>query len=164
MKQSNNELEKSPYNVEVRKAFMAILKEAKAMLAKIKQEELRYSLVREEKTITPHRRVAYEFLSPLLYLRLDVSKEDLFTIRYGFEANNSDDEISQYTGDFLRAVYRLTSRDITAIDIEGCVSNAWCITECSSLYEYVEDNNMSHKFSLIKYKPATSGRKMQAVA
>jgi len=164
MKRLKNDLEKYPYNKAVRAAFMLVLKEAKAMLANIQQEELRYSLVREEKEITPHKRVVYEFVSPLLYLRLDVSKEDLFNIRYGFEVNNPNDEVNAYTANFLRAVYSLTSKEITTINIEACVSNAWCITECGALYEYVSDNNMSHKFELIKYRRAPSSRKMQAVA
>ena len=164
MKRLKNDLEKYPYNKAVRVAFMLILKEAKSMLANIQQEELRYSLVREEKELTPHKRVAYEFVSPLLYLRLDVNKEDLFNIRYGFEVNNPNDEVNAHTANFLRVVYNLTSKKITSINIETCVSNAWCITECGALYEYVSDNNMSHTFELIKYKAAASKGKMQAVA
>jgi hypothetical protein len=164
MKHLNNQLEKSPYNIEVKRAFMQILKEAKAMLATIEHEELRYSLVRDEKNITPIQRVVYEFVNPLIYLRLECNNENLYVIRYGFEMSNSDGQLSNSPAYFTRAVYRLTAKEATGIDIEKCVSNSWCITDCSALYEYIEDRNKHHQFSLIKHKPAAVKRNMKAVA
>jgi hypothetical protein len=164
MKRLKNDPKQYPYNKAVQTAFMLILKEAKSMLATIEHEELRYSLVREEKNITPIQRVLYEFVNPLLYLRLEVNGEDLYTIRYGFEMGNSDSQLSNRTASFTRLVYRLTSKDVTEIDIENCVSNSWCITECSALYEYIEDRNKHHQFALIKYKSAATRRNMKAVA
>ena len=164
MKRLKNDPKQYPYNKAVQIAFMLILKEAKSMLATIEHEELRYSLISEEKNITPIQRVLYEFVNPLIYLRLEADSEDLYTIRYGFEMSNSDNQLSSRTATFTRAVYRLTSKDVTDVDIESCVSNSWCITECSALYEYIEDRNKHHQFALIKYKPAASRRNMKAVA
>ncbi|WP_295791980.1 hypothetical protein [Mucilaginibacter sp.] len=163
MKPLNTNIETRPYNKEVRKAFNQILTEAKAMLAGIEKEELRNTLSREIKPATRNMLI-YEFISPLIYLSIHCSNEELFTIHYGFERGNANHELCHQTAYFTRAVYSATSKEHTKIDIEGCVQNDWCIIDCSALYEYMEDRGINHKFSLIKYKPAAGRRKMQAVA
>jgi len=165
MKQINSQTTVSPYNKAVKEAYFQILKEARAMLATIKQDELRYSLVREERKLTDLISVIHEFVNPLLYLRLECSTNQQFVINYGFEPIRNDVTLSDRTAHFTRSVYRLTSKEVTQINIEASVSNSWCITECSALYEYVEDQMKYHQFHLIKYKPAISRRKqMKAVA
>jgi hypothetical protein len=165
MKRLKNHHEEYPYNKAVKAAFFLILKEAKGMLATIEHEELRYTLVREEKLITPIQRVIYEMVNPLLYLRLECGSDDLYIIHYGFEQINNDAQLSNRTASFTRLIYRLTSKEITDVNIEACVSNSWCITNCSDLFEYVNDQMKHHQFHLIKYKSATSKRKaMKAVA
>ena len=47
--QINSQPSLLPYNKVVKDAYFQILKEAKAMLATIEHEELRYTLVREER-------------------------------------------------------------------------------------------------------------------
>ncbi|HEY4324380.1 MAG TPA: hypothetical protein VGN20_10355 [Mucilaginibacter sp.] len=155
----------SPYNKKVREAYFQILKEAKAILATSEHEELRYSLVREEKGDYSTPSVIHEFLNPIIYLRLEFASNELYVIHYGFEQINGDKELSNRTASFTRTVYRLTSKELTGINIEACVSNSWCITNCSGLYEYIEERNKYHQFKPIKYKPASLRRKrMQAVA
>jgi hypothetical protein len=109
--------------------------------------------------------VIHEFINPLLYLRLECSIENQFVIHYGFEQIGNDEQLSNRTASFTRAVYRLTSKELTQINVEASVSNSWCITECSALYGYTEEQMKYHQFQLIKYKPAISRRKqMKAVA
>jgi hypothetical protein len=165
MKQINNQSAVSPYNEQVRGAYFQILKEARAMLATIEHEELRYSMVRDEKKLTESIRVIHEFISPLIYLRLECHSDNRFMIHYGFEQINSNQLLSNRTALFTRSVYKLTSKEQTEINIEDCVHNDWCITECSALYDYVENQMRYHEFHLIKYKPASNKRKqMKAVA
>jgi hypothetical protein len=154
-----------PFNKIVKAAYYQILKEAKAMLATIEHEELRYSLVREDKTNNAIGTIVHEFINPLLYLRLECHKNGLHGIHYGFEQIGNDPQLSNRTAFFTRSVYRLTSKELTAINIEACVHNDWCITQCSELYEYIEEQQKHHQFQLIKYKPAAMKRKqMKAVA
>jgi hypothetical protein len=154
-----------PYNKAVSAAYYNILKGAKAMLATIEQEELRHTLVRDELNHRPINAVINEFINPLLYLRLECDNDGLFVIHYGFEQPGKDKMLSNVTASFTRSIYRPTSKDITEIDIEACVSNSWCIVQCSDLYEYVGEQNKYHQFCLLKYKGAVSKRKqMKAVA
>ncbi len=163
--QINSQPSLLPYNKVVKDAYFQILKEAKAMLATIEHEELRYTLVREERKLTASNMVIHEFVNPLLYLRLECSTENRFDIHYGFEQIGNDEQLSNRTAPFTRSVYRLTSKELTQINIEASVSNSWCITQCSALYEYVEEQMKYHQFHLIKYKPAAIRRKqMKAVA
>ena len=146
MKQALNKSTSSlPYNKAVRESYFQILKEAKAMLATIEHEELRHSLVREEKSTTPIG-VIHEFINPLLYLRLECDTDGLFVIHYGFEMTNENNLLSKTTAGFTRSVYRLTSKEFTAVNIEACVHNDWCITQCADLYEYVDEQQKHHQF------------------
>ena len=163
--QFENSPQTLPYNKVVSLAYHNILKGTKAMLATIEQEELRHSLVREELNSKTTNAVIHEFVSPLLYLRLECNSEGQYVIHYGFEMINSDMQLSNRTAFFTRSVYRLTSKEITSIDIEACVSNDWCITECSALYEYVAEQMKYLQFFLIKHKPTSIRQKqMHAVA
>ena len=163
--QINNQPSLSPYNKVVKDAYFQILKEAKAMLATIEQDELRHTLIRDDRNVTKPNSVIHEFINPLVYLRLECHADNIFMIHYGFEQINSNQLLSNRTALFTRSVYKLTSKEVTDINIEDCVHNDWCITECGALYEYVEDRNKYHQFQLIKYKPAAVRRKqMKAVA
>ena len=134
------------------------------MLATIEHEELRYTLIREDKATTGSR-IIHEMVNPLLYLRLECHANGLCSIHYGFEQNGNDRELNSRTAFFTRYVYKLTSKEVTVIDIEQCVHNDWCITQCSELYEYVEEQMKHHEFHLIKYKASSAKRKqMKAVA
>lgn len=163
--QLHNDSTALPYNKAVQEAYFKILKETKAMLSTIPPEELRYSLVREDKPSTAIGAIIHEFINPLLYLRLEHHTNDLYGIHYGFEQIGNDQELSNRTASFTRSVYRLTAKEFTTVNIEACVKNDWCITQCSELYEYVEEQMKYHQFYLIKYRSATNRRKqMKAVA
>jgi hypothetical protein len=147
------------YNKSVEAAYFKILKLAKQQLAAIEHEELRYSLIRKEEMIV------YEFVNPLIYLRLECNSYGLYLIHYGIETFDSSNEYSKVTALFVRSIYSLTSKQSTEIDIESSVNTDWLITNCSELYSYTEDRNKHHTFMLLKYKPAAVKRKqMKAVA
>jgi hypothetical protein len=146
------------YNEVVKQTYFAILKAAKQLLSSIEREELRYSLIREDGTNVPNS-IIHEFLSPLLYLRLNCNSEGRYVIHYGFELFDTSNEYSKLTASFTRVVYRLTAKENTTINIECSVHTDWLITNCDELYAYIEDRNKYHTFTLIKYKVTANQRK-----
>lgn len=166
MKQQSEQLSNNvPFNTEVKAAYYNILREAKAMLSTIERDELRYSLVREDKSDSVIGTIIHEFVNPMLYLRLEHHSNDRYGIHYGFEQIGMDDPLSRLTALFTRSIYRLTSKEVTAMNIEPCIHCDWGIIECSALYEHLEERGGNHQFQLIKYKAASTKRKqMKAVA
>jgi hypothetical protein len=146
------------YNEVVKQAYFAILKIAKQLLSYIERDELRYSLIREDGTNTPSS-IIHEFVSPLLYLRLNCNSESRYVIHYGLELFDTPNEYSKLLASFIRAIYRLTAKENTTINIECCIHTDWLITNCDELYVYIEDRNKHHTFTLIKYKVTAGQRK-----
>jgi hypothetical protein len=135
------------------------------MLAIIEDEPLRYSLIREDKQVIATGTIVHELVNPLIYLRLECFKGDLLGIRYGFEGQPGYNGYDAMTASFIRMVYKLTMDNNTSINIEDCVKADYVMTECSELYEYIEERgNKHHRFELIKYKPKTIKRKLRRVA
>ena len=149
----------SPYNIAVKQAYFNILKVAKSLLTPIEHEELRYTLVRDERNRTTTGAIIHEFVNPLLYLRLECQSDNLFAIHYGHEQITKQVEYSDITGMFTRCIYRLTSKEVTQIDIEASVKTDWLIETPSAMYEYLEEQNKYHLFTLIKHKVTASQRK-----
>lgn len=158
-KKPNVKSQLSPYNIAVKQAYYGILKAAKQLLSQIEQEELRYTLIRDEKSKTSDGVIIHEFVNPLLYLRLECRTDNLFAIHYGFEQINQQLEYSNITALFTRYVYKLTSKESTPIDIETAVLTDWCINTPSAMYEYIEEQQKHHSFQLIKHKVTASQRK-----
>ncbi|PTQ96834.1 hypothetical protein C8P68_104325 [Mucilaginibacter yixingensis] len=152
-----------PYNKVVKEAYQATYKKARQLLSNIEQEELRYSLERECRTVKPDT-VIHEFVSPLIYLRLECDQQGLLCIHWGFEEVMNDERYSNLTAEFLRVLYHNTDKSNTAIDIEASVKTNWLIKTCSEMYEYLEERNKHHTFKQIAYKPASVKRKLKAVA
>jgi hypothetical protein len=149
----------STYNLAVKQAYYAILKITQQLLSHIEQEELRYTLVRDERNLTEDGVILHEFVNPLLYLRLECRDDKLFAIHYGFEQVNQQLEYSNITALFTRYVYSLTSKQTTGSDIESCVKTDWCINTPSAMYEYIEERQKHHAFKLIKHKVTAGQRK-----
>lgn len=149
----------TPYNQAVRDSYYAILKVSKQLLSGFERDELRYCYIREERTNLTPDTVIHELISPLLYLRLECYPNNQFVIHYGFETSKEPNEYSRITALFVRTVYKLTSKEITAIDIQDCVHTDWYIYQCSDLFEYIEERNKHHTFSIIKHKVTASQRK-----
>jgi hypothetical protein len=165
MKQLNNEAASSAYNKAVKEAYFKLLKFTKQLLATIERHELRCILQREDQAPLVTGSKVHELVSPLLYLALECQDSERLIIRFGFEQLSEDSEYSHITARFVRLLYTLTALENTATNIESCVNTNYVITNCSELYEHVEDRIKHHTFSLIKYKPAVSRRKqMKAVA
>lgn len=161
MKQQPNQIntELLAYNKCVQAAYYKILKLARNQLATIEYEELRYSLTRSDRIII------HEFVTPVVYLRLDCTSYGVYAIHYGFELMQKATELSKLTASFTRAIYRLTSKEITSINIENSVHTDWVIYNPSELYEHVEERNRHHTFALIKHRvTATQRKRMLSVA
>jgi hypothetical protein len=143
------------YNEVVKQAYFTIFKAAKQLLSYIERDELRYCLIRQDETGS----IIHEFVSPLLYLRLDCGSEGHYIIHYGFELFDNPNGYAKLTASFIRYIYKLTSKEATAINIEDSVRTDWLITNCDELYAYIEERNKYHTFKLIPYKVTATKRK-----
>jgi hypothetical protein len=163
MKQPSIKPVQSPFNKEVKAAYFKILRQAKALLSTIEQEELRFTLIREDKQAI-NSSVIHEMVNPLLYLRLESHAEGYYSIHYGFELFPVFSQYYPITSAFARLVYKVTMSPNTAINIEEALRVDFIILNCSEVYEHVEERQ-KHEFKLIQYKPAAMKRKqMKAVA
>jgi len=153
------------YNAEVRKAYYKILKQAKAMIATVEQHELRCSLVQADRSKPVFMNKVHEFVNPLLYMCL-MCPVDTYEIYFGFELGSSgESDFTELTSKFMRILYKSTSAEHTAINIEDCVSTYNVITECNDLFDYMHERGKSaHTFELIAYKPKPIKRKLMKVA
>ncbi|RZK08829.1 MAG: hypothetical protein EOO43_21315 [Flavobacterium sp.] len=151
------------YNSIVKDAYYAILKKVKQQLSTIEQHELRYSLEREDKSISIGT-IIHEIITPLIYLRLEFHTDNVFAIHFGIEPVNQQGQLSSITTSFIRLLYKLTCKENTAINIEDCVRTDWFINSCSDMYQYLEERgNKHHTFKQLPYKPAIK-RKLRSVA
>jgi hypothetical protein len=166
MKQKQNSIQvQSPYNKSVQQAYIAIYKQAKQLLSTLENEELRYSLEREDKAQPIVGTIIHEFINPLLYLRLECHPTNTFAIHYGFEESKSFNEFARITSAFVRYIYKVTNREASDVNIEDAVRTDYCIYQCSEMYEYIEERNKHHHFKQIRYRPSAAKRKqMLAVA
>lgn len=165
MKPFNNDRERLAYNKAVKEAYFKILKQLKQLLATVERHELRCTLQKEDKTEVIFCTTIHELYNPLVYLSLQCRDGEVFSIHFGAEHLINDLQYSYITSGFIRILYKLTSAEHTAINIEDCINAEYIITNCSEFYEVIEDRNHSYEFRLIKHKPAAMKRKqMQAVA
>lgn len=164
-RQSQGNLTSLPYNEAVKKAYFKILKGSKQLLSSTFRHELRCTLCRSNKPGTMVTTID-ELVNPLFYLSLECNDGERFSIHFGFELFKHECEYSMITSKFVRLLYKLTSIEHTAINIEDCINAEYVITDCSALYEAIEDsNNKQHKLTVVQYKPAAVKRKqMKAVA
>lgn len=164
-KQTTEEQRLSTYNAEVSKAYFKILKQTKALLATIPYDELRYTLVHSEGKEPGFNVKVDEFVNPLCYLCLIYGAIDTLEIHFGFEAYNGDRGFGDITTQFLRLLYSITSANQTTVNIEGCINCNEVQTDCSDLYECLEDSRIKrHKFVQIAYKPKPIKRNLRKVA
>jgi hypothetical protein len=152
----------STFNECVLKAYTQILKQAKALLATIEEEPLRYTLIRQEKPIPGA--IIHELVNPLLYLRLECHQDNEYSIHYGFELSPVFGPYYKLTSSFVRTLYKLTMANESSTNIEESLRTDWIITNCSELYEHVEEHNRNHRFELIKHKAKPTKRKLSKVA
>ncbi|RFZ81157.1 hypothetical protein DYU05_20585 [Mucilaginibacter terrenus] len=149
-----------PYNAEVTKAYHKVLKFAKQMISTLPAYEARCTLELNEKHAFSELKI-HQFVSPMLYLSLEVGEQDSYYIHFGYEQFDSESRLADFSSKFVRAIYRLTSRQATTIDIEDCVHTNNLITTCSELYEVIEDSAYNkHVFKEIPYRPKNVKRKL----
>jgi len=161
----NNEHQNTPspaYNQAVLESYTKIVKQTKALLATVKQEPLRQIMEMESKEQIVVGTILHELISPLLYLRLECYKGNIYGIHYGYAACELATEFYPLTSAFIRSVYKLTIAH-DSIDIQDCVRTDWVITETAELFEYMLDRNKHHSFKVIKHKSEQqNGKKLQA--
>lgn len=167
-KQTNHHLSLSPYNAEVRKAYFKILKQSKALLSEIEQHEIRCTLYQANRSKPVFMHKVHEFVNPLIYLCLMSSGED-YTIHFGFDVfgggRNTENDFTKLTSKFMRILYKVTSAEHTAVNIEYCITTYNVITECTELFDYMEERGKSnHTFELIPHKPKPIKRNLMKVA
>jgi len=153
------------YNKSVKEAYLKILKGAKQLLSTTFRHELRCALCRSNKPGTMVNTID-ELVNPIIYLSLECNDGERYSIHFGFEQFKEECEYSIITAKFVRLLYKHTSVEHTTVNIEDCINTEYVITDCSALYEAVEDSHhKKHKLIVIPYKPAAEKRKlMKAVA
>ena len=154
-------------NASTLKAYHSILKAAKRLLSKVEEEPLRYTLTRVERNRFTNQTILHEWISPLLYLRLDLLPSNDYAIHYGYLTSTTFGPFYHLTSAFIRTVYRRTMRGNTSINIEETVKNDYVVQECAEAYEYVEMQQKHHRFRLILYKTKQAKpikRKLRRVA
>jgi hypothetical protein len=161
MKTSQIKPVQSPFNKEVKAAYYKVLKEAKALLATLPREEVRYSLIREDRLSTTSSKIIHEFVNPLIYLRLESYADGRLGIRYGFEPC---EDYANITVAFTRFLYKVTMREATSENIERSINTSFFIHNPDEMYAYLEEQMKHHTFQLIKYKPAAVRRKQMKAA
>jgi hypothetical protein len=163
--QSTRPLPVLTYNETVQKAYLHILKEAKALLAAIAEEPLRFTLIREEKKPVTTGVIVHELVNPLIYLRLECYAENKLGIHYGWELSPTFGPYYHITSSFIRLLYKATMADATPINIEDCIRTDYVLNETSALYEYIEERGCKHhRFELVKHKAKQAKRKLRKVA
>ncbi|WP_158827663.1 hypothetical protein [Mucilaginibacter lacusdianchii] len=153
------------YNKTVRQTYFQILKQAKAMLAAIEEEPLRFTLIREDKQPVTQGSIIHEIVSPLLYLRLECYAENKLGIHYGFELSPTFGQYYHLTNTFVRILYKLSMANATPVNIEDSIRTDYVLNDCSALYEHIEERGCKHHtFMLIPYKAKPVKRKLRKVA
>jgi hypothetical protein len=156
---THSKLALAPYNQTVKESYFAILKAATTLLSTLEEEGLRSALIYDNRHNTSTDPLLHEFITPLLYLRLEVQTDNTLAIHWGIEPSNKAGEKSTLTSNFVRMLYKLTAKENTATNIQDAVKTDWFINSPSYMYEYVELRNKHHQPKLIKHKVTTSQRK-----
>lgn len=138
------------YNQIVKDAYLQIVKQAKQLISNLEEEALRGILERQDEPSKSRGYIVHEMINPLIYVRLEVYKDDVFSIHYGYEQSEFYAKYYPITSAFIRLVYRCTAKENTPINIEECVRTDWVITNCAELYEYILDRNKVHAYNTIK--------------
>jgi len=155
----------SAYNQAVKEAYFKILKATKNLIASLDRHELRCTLQRSDRSQLGLMTKVHEIVNPVIYLCLECTDGESLSIHFGFELFSDECEYSHLTSKFIRLLYKLTGVEHTAINIEDCICTEYLITECSSLFEMIEDSeHKNHQFMLIPYKASPSKRKLMRVA
>lgn len=165
MKTTQLNQEQSTYNKAVIQAYFKMLKGAKELLSTIEEEPLRYSLIREDRDVRSRKLTLHQFISPLLYLRLDLHANSEMCIHYGYESLPVVSPYYVVTAKFIRMLYKLSMDNGASPNIEKAIRNDWVLTNIGDCYQHLEEmGHKQHQFELIPYKPNSSKRKLQRVA
>src|ERR1700733_10982114 len=105
MKQNPQPNDHELYNSVVEHSYNTIVKQAKALLASIKRDELRCILERKNSSRAPDT-IIHEIISPLLYVRLSSEIDGCYTIRFGIEPIRENMELNNITAQFLRLLFK----------------------------------------------------------
>jgi hypothetical protein len=151
------------YNEAVRHTYDQILTKATQLLASLEQDELRHVLERKQNGSEPPV-IVHEFVSPIVYLRLECAEDSKLVIHFGAEPSSPFPDVQAVTAGFLRTLFTLTGKAYTGINIEDCVKTDWLINVCSEMFEYLEGRTKYHAFRRIPYKKGTPRKRALKVA
>lgn len=141
-------------------SYLLIVKSTKQLIAKLPQELLRHTIELDSKDYPEIQPKLHELITPLCYLCLR-EDTDRYVIQFGFDQSI---EFAHFTGAFVRLIYKLTMRQVTAVDIEDCIVHYSITTDTSFLIDEVQWKHPCYPVDIIAHKPAKSSRKMLSVA
>jgi hypothetical protein len=163
----NQSTQQNQRNKAVKTAYFKIVKAAKILLSAVERHDLRCILIRKGKSgENTLNTTLHELVNPIIYLSLECHDKENYSIHFGVEQFKQECEYSIMTAKFVRILYRLTSLEQTTLNIEDCVNTEYVITDCSALYEAIEDSKLkNHALEIVPYKQTVNKRKlMKAVA
>jgi len=165
MKQTQLTEAQSTYNKAVLTTYFKLIKATQKLLSQIEEEPLRYLLIREDRHPTKRHITLHQFISPLLYLRLDLHATNEMCIHYGYEMLPVVSPYYEFTASFVRTLYKLTMADGVEPNIEKALRIDWVLTNIGDCYEHLEEQgHRQYRFELIKFKPRQVKRKLRRVA
>lgn len=152
------------YNNEVRMAYDKILKLVTRHIATVERHDLRCTLQRRDDGEIGFGHKVHELVSPIIYLSLECNDGELLSIHWGFEQFDERCEFSAITAQFIRSIFSFTALEHTSWNIQQCVHTDYVVTNCSELFEVIEDGNRYHTYKVIPYKAMAKKKSLRAVA
>ena len=146
------------YNLQVLQVYKRLLRKAVALIASLPTNNIHCAFVRLENAFEPG--LIHEFISPVLYLRLDCDRNGKLAIHYGYEQSLAFSHLYPTTSSFIRLVYKLTMASVH-INIEDCIRSDYVIYECANLYAQTELTQLkAYSPIIIKHKLKTEKIKL----
>jgi hypothetical protein len=153
------------YNECVHRAYKLIHLWATASIATIEEDLLRATLIREDPLPIKEGSIIHEFVSPILYLRLECYHGQGYGIRFGYEPSPSYSKYYPMMAAFVRMIYKLTSKKASQVNIEMAVRIHHIQVDCAELFDYLQEVcSRYHRYEVVPYKAASQKRKLQKVA
>jgi hypothetical protein len=163
-KQQTTQDKRVAYNDAVKTAYFKILKRTKQLLSTLEDESLRGTLRLYRKPKKLHvLNTVHEFISPVIYLSLECVGQQKLSICFGFEQLGVEHDYSTITGSFMRALYTVTAKEQTPINIEACINTDYVFTHCTDLFKSIASGN-THTLKQLRYKSMVKIKRVMKVA
>jgi len=143
--------ELTAYNEAVHAAYSRIFTTTKQLLATLERNDLRLIMERNWNPNLPDT-IVHEVIAPILFLRLSVDETTRYCIHFGIEQSD-DCEVIEVTGSFMRKLFTETAKRRKSIVIEQALCTDWFISNCSEMYEHMDEHSRYHTYSMLPYHP-----------